>query len=467
MSAVLDGDLVEALDDSLVRVCQPRTAGALRAVIKASKQATGLGMGDLTVLANQNDPYRQDTPANHRVAQWFAAQVQRFVPGASTVHLRGLHYRIASGTVRKIDGLPYENSDADWVGLEEMAKTARWLEYVPFERISDARNSEPMLFASGRWLRGESALSIRADADLIDAPVLERAEAPSIRVGGGRSHEQPFQIVFFGEKSSLAPVLEPTARFVKGDILLPTGEASDTMIFGMVRRAAADGRPLAVLYFSDFDPSGWQMSISVARKVQALKDLRFPDLQAQVHHIGLTCPQAIALNLPSTPMKVGERRGNRWLEKWGREQTEIDAAIALAPTELDEIVRNAVKPFYDPSLERRARAVWSEWANREAERYYQMPLYKEAEADIAFANEAVEAAHAELQAAISNARKKQRQWSEAINAAIAADPPSPPPMDDIEPILAPAPDPIFTTDDDYATASLTLIDRKRLLDDVQ
>ena len=110
--------------------------------------------------------------------------------------------------------------------------------------------------------------------------------------------------------------------------------------------------------------------------------------------------------------------------------------------------------------------VWSEWANREAQRYYQLPLYAEAEADIAYANEAVEAAHAELQAAISNARKKQRQWSEAINAAIEADPPSQPPVDDIEPILAPAPEPIFTTDDNYAAASINLIDRKRLLDDV-
>ena len=95
MSGVPDDDR-EALDDFLVRVCPPpRTAGPLREVIKASKRATGLGMADLTVLANQNDPYRQDTPANHRCAHWFAEQVQRFVPGARTIHLRGLHYRIS------------------------------------------------------------------------------------------------------------------------------------------------------------------------------------------------------------------------------------------------------------------------------------------------------------------------------------------------------------------------------------
>jgi hypothetical protein len=255
---------------------------------------------------------------------------------------------------------------------------------------------------------------------------------------------------------------EPVAREVGGDILLPTGEASDSMIHAMVARAAADGRPLVVLYFSDFDPSGWQMSISVARKVQALRDLRFPDLQAQVHHIGLTCQQAIDLELPSTPLKDGERRGDNWREVWGREQTEIDAAIALAPRALAQIVRDSVKPFFDPSLQHRAEAVWRTWAGREAQRYYDLPLFAEAEADIRYANELVAAAHAELDSAIDHARELQEKWSDAINAAIEADPPAEPPIDDVEPVLAPAPEPIFTTSDDYTVASLKLAHRKQL-----
>jgi hypothetical protein len=459
----------------LVRHGSPplRKAGPLRSAIKASKRSSGVNLSDLTVLSAANDPYRLDTPAGHRCAQWFGEQVQRFVPGDGTIHLRGLHYRVSSsGAVLKPDGLPYENNDDDWLYLERVSKAARWLEYVPFERIVDARNSEPMLFAEGRWQVGDSALSLKADADLIYTPELSLADAPTIQVAGGRSHEQPFQIVFFGEKSSLAEVLEPVARAVGGDILLPTGEASDTMIFGMVQRAAADGRPLVVLYFSDFDPSGWQMSISVARKVQALKDLRFHGLHAEVHHVGLTCPQAVALRLPSTPMKKGKRekaddfndlRAARWLEVWGREQTEIDAAIAMEPEALAQIVRDSVLPFYDRTLERRARAVWQTWGDKERQRYHALPIFAEAEADIAYANELVEAAHAELDSAIDHARERQEKWSDAINAAIEADPPTEPPADTVEPILAPASEPIFTTDDDYAIASWKLIYRKQLM----
>jgi hypothetical protein len=234
------------------------------------------------------------------------------------------------------------------------------------------------------------------------------------------------------------------------------------MIFDMVARAAQDGRQLAVLYFSDFDPSGWQMSISVARKIQALRDLRFPDLKAQVHHVALTLEQALALNLPSTPLKESERRGDRWREIWGHEQTEIDAAIALAPDALAEIVRDAVKPFYDPTLIQRSQAVRSEWADREIRRYYDLPIYAEAKEAIDLANDEVQAVLASLHDAIAAANDVQQEWSDAINAAIEEDPPSEPPTDTAEPNLAPAPEPIFTTDDDYATATRKLIDRKQL-----
>jgi hypothetical protein len=71
------------------------------------------------------------------------------------------------------------------------------------------------------------------------------------------SGKQPYRIIFIGEKSSLADVLRPIAERVHGELLLPTGETTDTMIAEMAARAAVDGRPAVVLYFSDFDPAGW------------------------------------------------------------------------------------------------------------------------------------------------------------------------------------------------------------------
>jgi hypothetical protein len=90
-------------------------------------------------------------------------------------------------------------------------------------------------------------------------------------------------------KTSLRDFLLPIAERVGGELLLPTGEASDTILAEMAQRAAADDRLAAVLYFSDFDPSGWQMAISVSRKLQALRDLLHHDLDIQVHPVALAC----------------------------------------------------------------------------------------------------------------------------------------------------------------------------------
>ena len=84
-------------------------ASPLRQVLAEACEAGGYTMKELTVL--DEDPYRCDTPAHHRDGQWFAEQVARFVPGAGTIHTRGLHYLVASAAdVRKPDGQLYVNT---------------------------------------------------------------------------------------------------------------------------------------------------------------------------------------------------------------------------------------------------------------------------------------------------------------------------------------------------------------------
>jgi hypothetical protein len=66
--------------------------GAIKAVRNRSK-GKGYSARDLTVLSPQNDPFRLDTPANHRNGKWLAQQIERFI-SSEEVHLRGLHYRL-------------------------------------------------------------------------------------------------------------------------------------------------------------------------------------------------------------------------------------------------------------------------------------------------------------------------------------------------------------------------------------
>jgi hypothetical protein len=160
--------------------------------------------------------------------------------------------------------------------------------------------------------------------------------------------------------------------------LLPTGEITDTQIAEFTDRAVADGRPTTVLYFSDFDPSGHQMPVSVSRKLQALKARYYPELDIQLHAVALTLDQVRECNLPSTPLKDTERRADDWRARWGHEQTEIDALAALRPDLLRQIAREAVEPFYDFTLTRRTAEARRDWEQEAQSRLEASPQYEQA-----------------------------------------------------------------------------------------
>jgi hypothetical protein len=427
---------------------QTNGKGALRRVLDSAVEETGFALKDFTVLAIQHDPYRLDTDAGHRNAAWFAEMVEDLIAPDGTVHLRGLHYRIAarSGILRPDNGLLYTNNDNNWEWLSgKAAKAARWLGYVAFERIVDERNAPPLLFVPEAEIAG-----IELDSGA-GALIPNRAEALPSFIASGFVARQPYQIILFGEKVSLSPVLLPIAQKVGGELLLPTGEASDTMIAELAARAVLDERPSVVLYFSDFDPSGHQMAISVARKLQALYDLHHPSLEIQLHPVALTVGQVRSLNLRSTPLKEEERRADRWRAVMQHEQTEIDALAALNPEALERIAWDALGCFYDETLEARieeARARWQEQARAQLQR---LPAYRRVAreintrlADLVTANDALQSTQEVAAASLSEIEPPQIILP---IAEIASEPPRP----------------LYTTENDFATASRRLFDHKRLL----
>ena len=124
--------------------------------------------------------------------------------------------------------------------------------------------------------------------------------------------------MLYGEKTSLEEILSPVAQECQADLYLPAGEISDTLLYQMAKAGAEDGRPMVVLCFSDCDPSGWQMPISIGRKLQAFKALLFPDLEFQVRRVALLPEQVRAHGLPSTPLSrpsagpIGGRQAMGW-----------------------------------------------------------------------------------------------------------------------------------------------------------
>jgi hypothetical protein len=310
----------------------------------------------MSVLSLRKDPYRLDTPAFHRDGAWLAEQIARIAVRVP-IHLRGLHYAlVASAKIIKPNGATYTNTDADWNWMSESAaKAARWLGHVPWEHIVDERNAAPKIFVP-EILEPQVDVWCEFRYELPDARLI----FPNLALSDFQPR-QAYRICICGEKSSLEPVLGPIADDHGAELVLASGDVSDTLIHGIASRACEDGRPLVVLYFADFDPSGWHMSTIAARKLQAFGDLLPGMPPVQVHRVGLTLDQVKRLELPSTPLKDSERRGDRWRARMGHEQTEIDALAQLQRAELQRIAKAAIAPFFDLTLDHRARRAALEW----------------------------------------------------------------------------------------------------------
>ena len=331
--------------------------GALRLILETAYEELGYSRADLTVLSAQVDPYRLDTPSGHRDGKWAAEQLKRGFGRDRRTHWRGLHYAIvARGNVRKPDGEVFRNTETDWKWLVDVAgKSARWLGHIPFERITDNRNAEPIIHRKAR-VSPEAWVSIGLDFAIPDIDDIEPTPGAS-----GFVARQAFQFAIFGEKGSLEEVLLPLAEYYEADLYLPSGEISDSLLYRMAKDAVKDRRPLVVFTVSDCDPSGRQMPISIGRKLQALRDLLFPDLRFEVVPAALTVEQVRDLDLPSTPLKETEKRASRWRKAFGVEQTEIDALATLRPDALREIIDRAFDPYFDRALKASVDTAEQEW----------------------------------------------------------------------------------------------------------
>ena len=317
--------------------------GVLRKVIEDACKQGGVDQQDLTVMWTRRDPYRLDTLKHHTNAKWAADQLDRFYGETKEAHWRGLHYAIIMAKTKtkiiKPDGTKYCNVFADWVFLTDKAgKAARWLGYIPFDRIIDKRNNPPLIYRKGKiepW-------SLMSD---FDAVIPDIETSPYARELVAR---QSFAFAMFGEKASLEEICQPIAERNEADLYLGTGETSDTFVYQIARDAAADGRPLVVFTLTDCDPSGWQMFISITRKLQAIRDLLFPTLHFEMVPVALTPSRSVSAVAWPGPRR--ERQSGSLPDSTYRKSRSRTATIVLKPGRRPSV---SSRPKSTPSPRRR------------------------------------------------------------------------------------------------------------------
>ena len=423
--------------------------GALRQILEKACEEHKACLSEFTVLSEQIDPYRLDTLAGHRDGVWAKQQLQRFYGPTKQAHWRGLHYSIimAKRKVRKPNGEIFHNTHENWKWLVDVAgKAARWLKYIPFDRIIDQRNSPPVIHRHAK-VEPAAGLHVGLSVEIPDADDIDPAP-----YAVGFDPRQAFHFVIFGEKSSLEEIVDPIAEAKQADLYLPTGEISDTLIYQIAKDANEDGRPMVMFTLSDCDPSGWQMPVSIARKLQAFRDLLFPNLKFEVVPIAVTPDHVREYDLPEEPVKPGDPRAKAWKEAFGVDQTEIDS---LTTPEMQQrglfrdIIETAFDRYLDHTLEARVYRSKDEWLDAA-----QQAVSEQIDA------EQLEQIRDEAAAKLEEMREQIEQINEQLD--IVVDGIILPPVEVPQPNVALDPErhALVSFDDDWVTATRKLIKRK-------
>jgi hypothetical protein len=302
-----------------------------------------VGVSELLALSQTNDPFYAGLPGRKADAEWFARLWSRFSfqPG---IHLRGIHYAFVSQRkpLKFPNGMPYENTFSCWHKLTTAARDARHLGLVPVDGWVD---------------RKAAAFEYLVEAEPARVPILVDDQSFTMpgppELGLERPvAQQPYQVELWTEKSGISDLLRSLADDYKLNAVVGEGEISVVQCDNLVGRALKSGRPVRILYISDFDPAGQSMPVAAARKIEhALHRRKLRRLDIQVRPVALSREQVIALDIPSIPLKESERRAASFHEQHGEMAAELDALEVLHPGELRRILVGEIERYFDADLQ--------------------------------------------------------------------------------------------------------------------
>jgi len=307
-------------------------------------------MSDL-VLSKYRDPWTTWTDNHVQKSQWVADYFTRM---GREIHERGFHYWLVSlGDVIKPDGTPYSNTEKDWNTLQNWIRWAKYLQIGDWSKLIDRKHPEPVDYMETSIEPGYLYEGLETPRNLVESRLKGLVDSIIEEILFSAPHYddkgyQNYLLVVFCEKNSMNNFIAPVLEEFKGVFQPLVGESSLERVEAVIRRAGEIKKPVRIFYISDFDPSGDQMPISVARKAEwfCRQKYQFP-FDVKLKSIALTYEQVTRFRLPGIPTKEGDSRAKNFIGRFGDRATELDALEALYPGELANIVREALKPYKD------------------------------------------------------------------------------------------------------------------------
>jgi len=306
--------------------------------IKEVAKLYGKSVKDYLALAPANDPFYVGTPKDKVNAQWFK-ELWNKAGYISGVHLRRAHYwAVSQPNLLLPNGERYANTDKCWKFLTQASKMSRYLGLVRIEDVVDRKNPDA---------HENTYYSYGQDAEVqLTIPELQ---SPAINIWNlTRGDAQPYHLEIWCEKSTMNDILQPLCVTYGANLVTFNGEVSITSVYNLIKRGeAADGKPIRILYISDFDPAGISMPVAMSRKIEfMLQKYGHENWDVKVQSIMLTAEQVREYQLPRTPIKKSEKRAGKFEEAFGTGAVELDALEALHPGELEALVTLHLHKYY-------------------------------------------------------------------------------------------------------------------------
>jgi len=237
------------------------------------------------------------------------------------ITIRQLYYRLVAENIIPNDKNNYKYYDSVMVYARENG-------IIPYGAFADysRENYVPTLTHHPVQFRVEITIeSLRNEAKYYTLPVWEY---------------QPFLPVVFLEKQALQSVFKPICRRLEVPLIVGKGFNSLTQVHEALQKLA--DRPLIILLFGDFDPSGTAIKQNFLEKlrIQGANVIAYKD-------VALTQQQIKQYQLPHQPVKKSDTRSKNWSENYS---VELDA---LEPNVLEQLIKSSVNQFLDKQIEQK------------------------------------------------------------------------------------------------------------------
>jgi hypothetical protein len=230
---------------------------------------------------------------------------------------------------------------------------------------------------------------------------------------------QGYHLEIWVEKSTMNDVLLPLVRRYGAVLVTSVGFQSVTSAVQLItKRMQRSGKPTRLLYISDFDPAGDRMPVALSRQIEYWLSLYAPGADIKLTPLALTREQVQYFQLPRVPIKDSDFRKTAFEERYGEGAVELDALEALYPGTLATIVRAALDPYLDATLEERYSETEEEAQAGAADRWREQT--EDLREQLTEIRDAVQAIYTQYQEALERLQAALEQelapWREALEA---------------------------------------------------